>query len=499
MAELPFQRLVEEDEAMSKVADEKWGDEHAYFSQPAMNVPADASWLSVVGFYLFLPLNLGMALLTTFLDPMFRWVASLAQFSTMHGRPLWMCWAWWWYQVAGALQLIARSGGSRFTLFSRSRAIFGGGDWWWHGEGAWSCPYAGVRATMASEQQRRPAFGAVATAVPELFPAEILLFLDGPKWKASRQVLVDTLTAPSNWASRVAALPDVLAAFKPTPCSLATLDKPTSDRMVAAAVWFLLFGVQLTPEQATTVAQWGASGMAGYFVFPRLIHRIAFNLLLKKVTTLRKDTLAVFTAHGLRPLAGKMNDALGPHRRPSSLALADELMYAVNFAGVGGTQHACWGTLQFLQRKTVDVKQAAVVFPPEIVSLVEMYVAHPDHFITECVRLDAPVTSATCAFASTTTVAYNNACCGAPAEHSLPAGTLHQYVLSIANRDPAHFDKADVFDPSRSNLKDMIGWNGALSKPADYPRICPGQAMSVAIIQAVVGLAEEVQQVGRSA
>jgi len=119
---------------MSKVSDAVWGNEQAYFNQPPANVPPDAWWISIVFFWLLLPLNLIMALLCVFIDPMFRWIGSLAMFSTLHGRPLWMAWAIWWYQIATALQLLVRSGKSRFTLFSRSRAIYGGGEWWWHGE-----------------------------------------------------------------------------------------------------------------------------------------------------------------------------------------------------------------------------------------------------------------------------------------------------------------------------------------------------------------------------
>ena len=37
----------------------------------------------------------------------------------------------------------------------------GGTNWWWHGEGAWSWRHDAVRQTMASDQKRTAAFGAV--------------------------------------------------------------------------------------------------------------------------------------------------------------------------------------------------------------------------------------------------------------------------------------------------------------------------------------------------
>lgn len=134
-------------------------------------------------------------------------------------------------------RLLISAGGSRFTLFSLQRETMGGGDWWWHGEGAWNCPYMQVRATMASDQKRGPAFGAVQTCVPELFPEKLLLFLDGAEWKTVRGALVKRLTAPDNWAGRAANLPAVISKFAPVPCNLDTITKPMTDKMVAAAVW----------------------------------------------------------------------------------------------------------------------------------------------------------------------------------------------------------------------------------------------------------------------
>ena len=75
---------------------------------------------------------------------------------------------------------------------------------------------------------------------------------------------------------------------------------------------------------------------------------------------------------------------------------------------------------------------------------------------------------------------------------------LHQYVLSIANRDPTKFPSPNTFDPSRDNLDDMLGWNGALSKPNEYPRICPGQAISMVVIKAICSTLEDVGE-GNSA
>jgi len=470
---------------------DSFGNVERYFSRGPVDVPPDAMWISVIGFYLTLPLNIFMIILGTCSDAVFRWIVSIAVASTQWGRPLCLAPIWWWYQPIGAARLICANK-SRFTLFSESRKAMGGGDWWWHGQGAWNCPYEQVRATMASDQKRSPAFGAIKTCVPELFPAKNLLFIDGEEWRNVRGVLETNLTDEASWGPRVAQLKAVLAPLAPLPCTLDTLTKPTTDKMVATAVWFLLFGVTLSDAQAKTAASWGASGLAGVFVFPRLIQRIAFNLLLKKVRKLRVDTVNIVRAQGLAPLFEQLNAQLPPaYRRESALALCDEYMYAVNFAGVGGTQHGCWGTLQFLRRSTVDVPAKDIVYPEG--SMAELYKASPRAFITEAVRLDAPVTSATCAFREEQTVDFNSSCCGKSSSHALMAGTLHQYVLSIANRDPAKFTAPNAFDPSRANLDDMVGWNGAISGGSkQYPRFCPGQKLSVTVIETICSFLDEV-------
>ena len=152
---------------------------------PAHDVPADSGWISVSLFYLLLPLNLVMALLGAFISPVYRWYASCAIASCRQGRPFWSAPIWWWYMPAAAIRLI-RQKKSRFAFFEHSRELFGNGEWWWHGEGAWNWPYASVAATMASDQKRKPAFGAIDAATPEIFPRQLLLFTDGEHWRAVR-------------------------------------------------------------------------------------------------------------------------------------------------------------------------------------------------------------------------------------------------------------------------------------------------------------------------
>jgi len=470
-----------------------WGNADNLF-KPPQEVASDTWWLSVLLFWLLLPINLTMALVASFSDGFLRWLAGMAMKSCEMGRPFCMAWVWWWYMPAGAVRL-ALAGSSRFNFFRESQQAFGGKDWWWHGEGAWGWRYESVRATMESDQKRGRAFGAVRAACPEIFPAEkFLLFDDGSRWAAFRAVFEQRLFARSNWAPRLPLLVEVLAPLMPATMSAAAVTKPQMDKMVATAIWFLLFDVKLTDAQATTVASWGGSGLAGYFVFPRLIHRIAFNALQRKVVELRKDTLAVFTAHKLEPLADELNAALPPEYRVTELCqLADVLVFAACFAGVGGTQHGSWAVTQFLMGKTVDVKQETVAFPPSD-KLAALYKADPAKFIMETVRLDCPVTSATCVFKEDQLLPFSTSCCcGGVTPQAIPKDSLHQYVLSMANRDSSKWGPtANDFDPSRKDLTDLLTWNGALSNRAAAPRICPGQELSMEVMTAITGTLAEV-------
>ena len=172
----------------------------------------------------------------------------------------------------------------------------------------------------------------------------------------------------------------------------------------------------------------------------------------------------------------------------------------LNLRGVNATTHPVAPLLIVHGQAAVDggfnaglgADVPATTFPPKE-KLPGLFKSNPTAFIKESVRIDAPVTSATCVFKEDTEIdGINMSCCGKPGKLCVKAGTMHQYVLSMANRDPAVFDNPNTFDPARPNLDKMLGWNGALDDPSKYPRICPGQELSVAVIQTVISLVKEV-------
>merc|ERR1719215_1437607 len=67
---------------------------------------------------------------------------------------------------------------------------------------------------------------------------------------------------------------------------------------------------------------------------------------------------------------------------------------------------------------------------------------------------------------------------------SFQADTPYQVVMASANRDPAVFQDPNKFNPSRSELGDMLSWNGRLKdveagNRTAAPRLCPGHCLSL--------------------
>ena len=171
--------------------------------------------------------------------------------------------------------------------------------------------------------------------------------------------------------------------------TLTAFTKPLSDKLVALAVWFLLFGVELSDAQAATAAAWGASGSAGFFVFPRLIQRIAFNVLVGRVKQLRLDTLSIVTSHGLQPLFGKMNDALPEAYRQPDCGRAvrrNDVRRQLRGRGRhaarprGPSHNSCSARLSTCPRAWSPSRPG---------DLHTLYQQDPDAFIKECDGLDA--------------------------------------------------------------------------------------------------------------
>eukprot|EP00929_Paragymnodinium_shiwhaense_P027820 TRINITY_DN16245_c0_g1_i1.p1 TRINITY_DN16245_c0_g1~~TRINITY_DN16245_c0_g1_i1.p1 ORF type:complete len:300 (-),score=46.20 TRINITY_DN16245_c0_g1_i1:577-1476(-) len=281
-------------------------------------------------------------------------------------------------------------------------------------------------------------------------------------------------------------LDDKIAEDWPKP-KLTDLDNTALlQRMVAKSIFCIMFGVWLSDGEATTLAGWRTN--AQLFVLLRLVQRVLFNAGIRRVQALRVATVNLVEKYQLEGVFEKMNNDLPkPYRRQPVVKLCDEIMYIIGFAGVGGTCAAVESVAAFLQaKKPSESAKDAIDFSkyqtPE--AMVAAFRRDPTSYIKETCRLDPPVTSATQLLKQSATVEL------AGRQIEVPAGTMNQYVIAMANRDDSVFVQSQVFDPERANLGKALTWHGAFgadaaADEAAYPRICPGRYLSLDITRKI--------------
>merc|ERR1712232_1254137 len=175
--------------------------------------------------------------------------------------------------------------------------------------------------------------------------------------------------------------------------------------------------------------------------------------------------------------------------RTPVVKLCDEIMYILCFAGVNGVTASARSTVALLQNQMPGESDAANIdlskYPTQA-DMEAVYKRSPVNYIKEAGRIDPPVTSATTSLAVEQTIPL------AGQERTLDAGTLNQYVLSRANRDPQEFDHPSLFNPDRNDLHKALTFNGVFQgdnreqEEQDYPRICPGRYLALDIVRAIV-------------
>lgn len=457
-----------------------------------------------------MPLVLPLSLLAAWSPSVYRLCTRAALFASWAGRPLCLAWAWWWYIFAFNL-VLWRMGGSRLLRQSWLQQTFGGGDYFLQGEGPWVCSYALVDKLLRSEQERQKAIGCNYAPVPDIFPSELLVFLpNGPaeaasEWASIRRSLHHLLLDRSGtaWQERLAQLPARLAAEWPQAAQVAQVEEsgllkatqPTDlentgllRRMVAKCIFFMLLGVWPTDDEATMLVGWRSMG--AYFFMPRLVQRLILNSGVGKIKRLRRETLRLVEKYELQGLFLDFNRSLPPqHRRHSAVDLCDQLMFGVGFAGIGGTAACVEAAGRFLQAKLSAENQLDHISLGRFGTPGEMlaaYRADPFAYLKECCRLAPPVTSGTAPMAEDTAITLNGQ------RVCFARGTLQQYVISLANRDPSVFQEPLVFNPQRPDLDRALTWNGAFGVHNDeqlYPRLCPGRFLALEVAKAVLDCA----------
>jgi len=469
---------------------ENWGSIEKVVRAAPQNVAPDESWCSVIGMWLTLPFNIIYGAIAGSCQCLYRSISFAAANAALKGRPCWLAHVGWRYAFAGLIALI-RNGKSRLGLFLWEREVFGG-DYFWQGEGVWTTTYAQCDEICRSEQRRVQAFACIRACTPDLFSSGLLIFLSNEggadsEWGAFRAAFHNLFldTGAAYYQERKAQLREKLASDWPSSgAKLAALtdDKQFLQAMVCKCLFFMMFGVWVTTEEAQVLSRWRQ--YAKFFVLNRLIQRLAFNKGIKKVQQLRIDTVQIVEKYGLQEVFVKMNDNLpAKYRRTPVVRLCDEVLYGLGFAGIGGTCACVESVTKFLQLKTGEVPAKDVDFRKfkTTDAMVAAYKEDGDAFIRETCRLDPPVTSATSSLKADTVFNLGK-------ELTLKAGMLQQYTLSLANRDPLIFPAPKVFDPSRDNLNLALTWNGALVEDVErkYPRICPGRYLSMDVCRAIV-------------
>ena len=482
-------------------ARERWGSIESVVNAPLLNVSPDAWWISVVLCWLLLPLNLLQGVLAGTIGGVLvlfavgggccglgGWCSVYG--TVMAGRPLHLAFNMWRYMI-GTLVALIRNGRSRLGLFLWERDAFGQSRYFWHGEGIWCWSHRDCDAILRGPQRRAQAFGCVRCCCPDLFAERLILFLsndaseEGAEWRAIRQVMHCHFLEHSGatYKGRLEQLPGRLREAWPGPTLQDYDDLARVRAAVARCIFFMMFGVWLEDAEAATLAKWRA--YASLFILPRLAQRLLFNIGIGRVKQLRVDTVGIVEKYGLQSVFLAMNEELPQRfRRARAVQLCDEMMYAVGFAGVGGTSACVESVGAFLQLKkpaeSFGIDFGAYKSSEEMLAA---YLADPVAYIKETCRLDSPVTSATAALHEEQVVELGGG------KLHMPAGSLNQYALSVANRDPAVFVDPGVFRPGRANLSQALTWNGAFGVPNEeqlYPRICPARYLALDIARCVV-------------
>jgi len=478
---------------------DSWGSISEVVNAPPINVPHDSWWISVIFLWLTLPVWIVLTIPTFCSSWIF--VVYLIGFcnisvcitfsalgSVKWGRPLFLAPNIYraWLSTLWAFLL---NGATRARLFNWAWEAFGKGRYWYHGEGIWCWTYADVSKILKGVQMRKTAFGCVRAPTPDFFASNLLIFLPNTigdsEWKAIRFAMHSVLFDGAE--KRVKALGSMLAAEWLKPKLTDLNDVSFLQKVVAQSVFWALFGVWLDDTDAKVLSQW--NNAAPTAIFPRLFQRFVFNLFINRMKSLREDTVRIIEKHGLQSRFYEMNSLLGRWRRDSVVKLCDEMMWIVCFAGVSGVASSAVSTVAFLQNQKPPESDAANIdlsrYPTQA-DMEAIYKRNPNNYIKEAGRIDPPVTSAT------TSLAEDGAFALAGQERTLDTGTLNQYVISRANRDPQEFDHPSLFNPDRSDLHKALTFNGVFQgdnreqEEHDYPRICPGRYLALDIVRAIV-------------
>lgn len=479
----------------------EWGDICEVLAAPAENISSVEGYCSCILAILTFPLWIFGAILAGLIQGLNRCaciggcIPGSKQCCScvgmvLAGKPLCMAWVWWRAVLSWAIML-ARHKTSRLSVMMWEWESFGSSTYYWHGMGIWTGTYAMVDNLLKSVQPRTTAFGNIDACVPDLFAKRVLIFLPntGPEseWALKRKLLHEVFLDQGLDAYRTRT--QALAGLIAEDWQNAKLEKTKTGmiiKAVAKSMFYVMFGTWIDDNDAAVLANWRK--LAAPFVLPRISHNLAFGTLIKKVKTLRQTTVQLLEKYDKQDIFIDMNKQLPPGKNyQTAVGLADELMFVVGFAGIGGTSALTESAASFLQCKLPKESPGKKYIKwgefDTTQKMVAKYKADPEKFLREVGRMDPPVTSANSPLSEDSRITL------AGTQFDFPAGTLQQYSIGLANRDEGTFRDPSTFDPDRANLKRALTWNGAWGVDNDenlYPRICPGRVLSMHIAKTVI-------------
>lgn len=108
---------------------------------------------------------------------------------------------------------------------------------------------------------------------------------------------------------------------------------------------------------------------------------------MRQVGALRINSLGIMRKHKLEGLFAQFNEGLGNWKRAQLAEMADEIMFLVGFAGIGGTSSATASVGRFLgvQQSIEGGKDGVDFGGKSAADMRALYTANPQAFIMVCV------------------------------------------------------------------------------------------------------------------
>lgn len=332
-----------------------------------------------------------------------------------------------------------------------------------------------VVPAMTDPEQKRGYYTATAEQDPDFFGKDVLIFLDGKRHRAMRDMLEDLEFART--------IPIDLKLVRDIPDRL---DGKNISVVVASVIPVLVNSLLGKPPSSEafpdflTYVEKCALMIFGSTINKAILKRAGTTQLIMD----SRKKMAKWSA--TTPWMMKLLEA--QKKLPAewrTTTLVEDFMSVVGFAGLFGTATMINNCVKYQERDSAHKT---------------MFEKDPARYLIELMRVDSSVTSVTDVLRKNTEFNLEGR------KMILAPGTPRQLVLSTANRDPKHWHKPNVFDPNREDLGDTLGWNGKArdveARDLDKaPRHCPGYCLSIkagaAVCAKLMGSFERLEKEGK--